>query len=508
MLYAIPLVLFVWIGLNGIISHFPDYDEAYNASVAKNIVAGLGYSTSYDRLILFNPEITTGPNLIVPAAVLIGLFGNNYWAPALSSLIISSMLMLIILMMLYRHLAATLQIDLKKKKDWLILLLIFLILTLFWLPDIRDIKLLGEIPSALFVCAGILIIFLPAQKRSDIFGGGLLLGLAITSKSVTLIFVIVIQFMWLLFQSVESKQNGIKENRSSQFLLSLGIILPIASFELVKLISLGMENFLSVSLRELTQFMNLGSGVDRILFSGGGLLPLLFQNFRINFSVLQGTPFGIFRFIFFLVILALMIVFSIRKIIQRKSFSVTERLAMSSVLAVAAYLIWWLIFSSAHWYRHVLPAMVMISFASVIALIVIFRRRVISAPILVFFFWVLIYPAQWAKVFEKADPPTELINATINTADFLLREKEQGKSALGCGWWTNRRLEYFMPESLNFHDCLNASLQNSDLVIDREYWNFEKSREIIEIEKQCSQLIFEDAPYEVYQCTNKGFASP
>src|SRR5947207_3835225 len=60
------------------------YDDAYFASVAKNVSAGLGYGTFYPRFALLDPGISSGPLVVLPAAVLMWIFGNRYWVPNLA----------------------------------------------------------------------------------------------------------------------------------------------------------------------------------------------------------------------------------------------------------------------------------------------------------------------------------------------------------------------------------------------------------------------------------------
>ncbi|HQQ74076.1 MAG TPA: hypothetical protein PK031_02900, partial [Pseudomonadales bacterium] len=58
-----------------------DYDSGYFGTVAKNVVNGYGYATSHSERILFNPEITTGPAVVYPLALLIAVLGNQEFLP-------------------------------------------------------------------------------------------------------------------------------------------------------------------------------------------------------------------------------------------------------------------------------------------------------------------------------------------------------------------------------------------------------------------------------------------
>jgi hypothetical protein len=79
------------------------YDDSQNSLLAKNLARGQGYVSLYGWTYpdgyysVRNPfpyDITTGPALIVPAALFIRIFGNQYWAPGLTVVVLSLVLLL------------------------------------------------------------------------------------------------------------------------------------------------------------------------------------------------------------------------------------------------------------------------------------------------------------------------------------------------------------------------------------------------------------------------------
>lgn len=56
-------------------------DDAYFASIAKNVAFGVGYGTTAtgQGFKPFDPEIGTGPTVILPVALAIMIFGNKWW---------------------------------------------------------------------------------------------------------------------------------------------------------------------------------------------------------------------------------------------------------------------------------------------------------------------------------------------------------------------------------------------------------------------------------------------
>lgn len=97
MIVALSCAVFLIVGIFSLAKNGVHYDDAFNASVAKNFASGHGYSTSYDVIAVFNPLITTGPTLILPAALGVKVLGNKYWVPGLCVLAINLILLVLIL---------------------------------------------------------------------------------------------------------------------------------------------------------------------------------------------------------------------------------------------------------------------------------------------------------------------------------------------------------------------------------------------------------------------------
>jgi len=75
----------------------PQHDDAMFATIPKNSINGYGWATSYSEKIPFNPDISTGPTLLLPAAAVIAVFGNQGWVPAITGAIMNIALVLLIL---------------------------------------------------------------------------------------------------------------------------------------------------------------------------------------------------------------------------------------------------------------------------------------------------------------------------------------------------------------------------------------------------------------------------
>ncbi len=78
------------------------FDPAYHANVAKSFALGQGWATHYEHRFAFNPDVTTGPTLLLPAAAMIAVFGNALWVPAVTAAGVHLAIFLIILRRLRR----------------------------------------------------------------------------------------------------------------------------------------------------------------------------------------------------------------------------------------------------------------------------------------------------------------------------------------------------------------------------------------------------------------------
>lgn len=88
-------------------------DDAWYAVVAKNLASGRGYTSTLQngppvfRSIAFDPTVGTGPTSIFPAALFIKIFGNTYWAPGLSHVVLVTGLLALIGNRVYKWLGCS-----------------------------------------------------------------------------------------------------------------------------------------------------------------------------------------------------------------------------------------------------------------------------------------------------------------------------------------------------------------------------------------------------------------
>lgn len=494
----LPSLIILYIGVCTGYSHFPEYDEAYNATVAKNLSAGDGYSTSYDTRVQFNPEITTGPSLIFPAAILISFFGAKYWIPVFTTLLLSYLLIITILLFTYRHFEENPKIA---HSSWKFQLLFSTIILCFWMPEIKSIRFLGEFPAALLVILGTIIIFLPKAKVNTVFWGGIVLGIGILTKMIVVGLIIPIILAWSFFWIYDNNSHNKKPTLFINQLLALiaGMIIPILLFEFYKFFSLGFDQYIILKNIESEFFKGHGSGISQMIASKNDW-TLVLENLENNFIALIDEKDSCYKLIVFTI--SSLAIFSdfISRLTTKKKIFALERICLALNISVFVLLFYWFLFNPLYWYRTVSPAIDIASFSIGISMVVLFKERAIKPNLLIIAIWILFLPMNWDNAFSIPEKPTEMILSTNNTSNYLEKLQTKNNELLGCGWWANRRLEYFMPNSLNFKDCLNSDFTKSVLIVDSAYWNYGQKMEIITVEQRCSKLIFESYPYKVYQC--------
>ena len=493
---AAPLLILGLLGMSAVIKHVPQYDDAYNASVAKNIADGFGYASSFDSRIPFNPEITTGPSLILPGALGIRLLGIKYWVPAFVAFCISFLLLMVTCVLAIKLLLAQrilLKDDTMRRMN---IGMVTTLIVLCFISEFSRIEFLGEVPAALFVCAGALGIFASNGNKYYLGLGGTLLGMAVTTKLVVAPSVAVIVFVYAIFELTRS--GSVLDRILNVLLVFFMVLLPSLLFELYKLLSLGTSHYILLKRDEYNLFYWRGSGVNEMR-SATDIFDLTLRNFHKNIATLEtDQAAGVLVYVFFLVLFGIVVGF-VWKLFSTRDFNVLDYLACALLLAASIHLIWWLFFSGFGWYRHVSSAIMVYSLAFSVSTFALLKRRSFA----IFLIPILVLLPQYCQSIKRisVSPSAELASLQ-ETSEYLSRLRANHYTLLGCGWWANRRLEYLMPQPLNFKQCWNkdSTAENAILVIDRPYWNWEKNEATRRVEENCGRLLFEALPFQVFDC--------
>jgi hypothetical protein len=203
------------------------YDDGFFSTVAKSVAFGNGYkATIYDKSSLFHPWVTTGPVMILPAALFIKIFGNSYSIVKISSILMVNILLLINYRFLKKYYSKSLNIN-------KFIFIFFALSVIFSLADYNPehltpfalwYLLMGDVPSG--ILAFLATIILINEEKNSAFYSGIIIGFAVLCK-VLASFVLIAAILFLIYR---------KKFKDIIFIL-LGFIIPILGFEIYKISS-------------------------------------------------------------------------------------------------------------------------------------------------------------------------------------------------------------------------------------------------------------------------------
>lgn len=226
-------------------------DEAFNLTVPRNLLAGLGYASdgalSGSTITAFDPRISTGPAVLLPVAALLATGMDPVMAGRLIPLAYW-VLLLIGLFVIGRRIGGR----------WAALLAVAVPLAFTTSAGISPIQgpadLLGEIPAAALIVWALIVL----PKRAWL--AGLLVGLAIQAKLIALLALPAFAIaLWVL--SDGTGWARLRDLLSRAWLPLLCVAVPTLLFELVALLSLGVTGFVD-HVRELWRFVRSGGQGD------------------------------------------------------------------------------------------------------------------------------------------------------------------------------------------------------------------------------------------------------
>lgn len=217
-------------------------DDAWIALSAKNLATGKGYSTSLSsrEYLSFDPYISTGPVLVLPASLVIHVVGPLDWVPGAVQLAIFLAQIAVLAFLLGD------KVDRKAIVSYIALLLICLsvVSARNWYFG----ALLGEPVAFGFVLIAS-VMLIKAQSARNVIIAGVMLSLALLSKQISLFAIIGVVAGWLVLRMVVDGKYWEPVSRSLPFLLFGVSLLPI-SYELWRLVHLGVEGYRQLLLRQ------------------------------------------------------------------------------------------------------------------------------------------------------------------------------------------------------------------------------------------------------------------
>ena len=425
-------------------------DDAYFAIMAKNLAHGLGFTSTVQPFAThyiaqqFDPLIGPTPAIIFPAALFIKIFGNTYWAPGLSNVILWSSLLIIIGILLQRN---------NYGIGFVFFTFSFLYLAFTFMPIHFEhwYALLGEIPAALLIILAILCFFYRNSVLNQILTG-LLFAFAVQAKFLALIGFLVFLIAHVLIYPREQPGEftfSLKLYLKRLLNLGIGFSLPYIFFESWKFLILGPHNYVENWRGYFEYIRSDGATLDQ----SASLIVLLAERLSLlldRFGILLPNV-G-----FVLMLVWLMI----------KRDQTLKQLYVVLVLIIAAYSFWWIFFSTGR-ARYFIISLILLIF--VISLPLLSRKP--KLQLYLYFVLIILFTSNnWAQLkrpFEGLNgryfSPTSNTRALLEVSKILNQNTYNDEGRIATEWWaTAADIEYLMDDSLNFTTVWDKQLRNDD----------------------------------------------
>lgn len=261
--FVLACVAFIWVNVPIVAGGLNNTDDAYFAVAADSLVQGRGYGAprSSTAFVPFDPEISVGPVLILPLAILVGIAGPLPWLPGALSLVLFLIPCAVAGLVLSHRFGGTATLAFLTAALWLLVTasanMAFADLDGLhhWFFGI----LLGEPGAFGFVLTGVALLS-TSERRWGLIGAGVCFALALLTKQIALFAVVGGVAGWVVLQFVRGTPG--RQGFVSLIGIALaGAVLPL-TFEAAKAWTLGWEGYRSVTFAtlNLTYEFALGDG--------------------------------------------------------------------------------------------------------------------------------------------------------------------------------------------------------------------------------------------------------
>ena len=210
-------------------------DDAYFSLVAKNVALNGWYAVplSSETVSLFDPEISSGPGLILPGAAMIALIGAHPWATSLTTILLfTATLTLMTILLATRYQLAN-----------VFLYTALCLLALVAITPRQDayFAFLGEAPAFGYLIVGCALLITSQGRMRSVLISALCFSVALLTKQIALFCALGASGTWFLRELYLNRSHAVR--LMGVFLL--GVAGPLASFELVKVSVLGVQGYIT-----------------------------------------------------------------------------------------------------------------------------------------------------------------------------------------------------------------------------------------------------------------------
>lgn len=282
---SLSLLLFFSVKLNHAIYFVPSIDDAWMATVAKNLANGYGWSSSFGRIFPFDGDITTGPSVLLPLAAAIKLFGNLTWLPRVFSLLWNCGLLAVFLCVIR---------PLLSRIHFLRLLVVLPLLLScsnwhLWLGS------LGDIPAFLYLAIGSACLARSTLSTSHARTGATLAGLSFGLATLAKLVAIIPAACTLVVFFILFRQQW----RNLAMALPLFLLPQLAwyLYQTLSISTLPLELQQLIAAKSRYIFLSTGSGIDRLLLAWKHqqLMTHLWNNSLSNLNFYQNVTDNLLR---------------------------------------------------------------------------------------------------------------------------------------------------------------------------------------------------------------------
>jgi uncharacterized membrane protein len=451
----LAVLVFSWFAVAIIFEavHLPlVYDDSYNAAVARNFSAGMGWATDYHVLVPFNSTVTSGPALLLPASALMSVFGPQVWIPGLTV----SCLMLLFFLIGGATLRRLVDSDLQFLTFVIFCVVFFAIYqTRVWNEFVGD----GIIPLAITAAAILIVGNLQGIARyQGAAAVGALLAIAALSKLYALIAIsgLIFSTLVICIRAIGAREAQISVTLKSYGVAIIAAAVLIVPWKIYAALSLGALSEVEVLAREefsLKFFKHFGSGVNGLI-DAEDVFAHMWDNAGRNFSrlvsSLQMNEWWDRWFALALVCLPFGI--GLALILRRSHRGISQLLLLLSGAAAAHW--FWFIFISNGAPRYSRVAMLLSCI--LIALLLSFKYQktlLVLALVMLSSLLPVAEKSQLTDLLFLREPAAQSLK---QQGDFITAVSNlQGDSpVVGCDWAVSRVLDYAAPSSLPLKDAV------------------------------------------------------
>ncbi|WP_317932086.1 hypothetical protein [Halioxenophilus sp. WMMB6] len=461
--HLISIVLFALFCLYNVSLAIDDphllYDEAFNASVAKNIANGIGIATSYHTIEPLNPRLSTGLPALLPSALAIYFLGPQTWIPAIATLVLNLALLGILLQLVHKN----------NDAEPTIVFTLSILLFAFWYEPSLWRTIMGEISVVLFITLSVVLLYSDRlNSRTKGAAAGLCAGLAVLTKTLALVPISGFLCFFLLDVLSSQPKKSIRAAPLLPFLLTFLAVLTVW-----KLYTQMVFGHLSVS--ELLAHQN----KSKIFFNyyGSGLGPFtdavnkfdyILENASVNLGYISDhfRTYSIHPYALLVLFITFVIIGCATLVLSFRSKQHNSGLAL---MAAGFAHLTWNIFIANGYIGITRYLFFGVFFLFVGTMFILRDTRVKALPLIVIS--ALLSLSIWSPNHAQQRFLSSLANSFSRDANLtaqFIRNSNTALPLVGCGWDTPRLIEYVLPDALNFRDCY--LVLKSHLVFDENYY--------------------------------------